>query len=145
MATTKTLTPTNQNITLSAFTEKPDNRINVANDEKLADAVNALNSNINKLYTNTSARYIKHFMFQNVPSITIDLQHEQTNDYFSMIEVVNANQNIFANIEGTNRRNYGTANATINISGSTATITLESGGKFWGITHVTLITNYQLT
>ena len=44
MATTKTLTPTNQAITLAAFTEKPDNRTNVTNDDKLADAVNALNS-----------------------------------------------------------------------------------------------------
>lgn len=46
MATTKTLTPTNQAITLAAFTEKPDNRTNVTNDDKLADAVNALNSKI---------------------------------------------------------------------------------------------------
>ena len=46
MATTKTLTPTNQAITLAAFTEKPDNRTNVTNDDKLADAVNALNSNV---------------------------------------------------------------------------------------------------
>ena len=46
MATTKTLTPTNQAITLADFTEKPDNRTNVTNDDKLADAVNALNSNL---------------------------------------------------------------------------------------------------
>jgi hypothetical protein len=46
MATTKTLTPTNQAITLAAFTEKPDNRTNVTNDDKLADAVNALNSKL---------------------------------------------------------------------------------------------------
>lgn len=46
MATTKTLTPTNQEITLAAFTEKPDNRTNVTNDDKLADAVNALNEDI---------------------------------------------------------------------------------------------------
>lgn len=45
MATTKTLTPTNQAITLADFTEKPDNRTNVTNDEKLADAINTLNSN----------------------------------------------------------------------------------------------------
>lgn len=44
MATTKTLTPTNQAITLAAFTEKPDNRTNVTNDDRLADAVNTLNS-----------------------------------------------------------------------------------------------------
>lgn len=44
MATTKTLTPTNQAITIAAFTEKPDNRVNATNDDKLADAVNALNS-----------------------------------------------------------------------------------------------------
>lgn len=53
MATTKTLTPTNQAITLAAFTEKPDNRTNVTNDDKLADAVNALNSNINSFQTVT--------------------------------------------------------------------------------------------
>ncbi len=50
MATTKTLTPTNQTITLAAFTEKPDNRINVTNDDRLADAVNALNSKIETDY-----------------------------------------------------------------------------------------------
>ena len=49
MATTKTLTPTNQAITLAAFTEKPDNRTNVTNDDRLADAVNTLNSNINNV------------------------------------------------------------------------------------------------
>lgn len=51
MATTKTLTPTNQAITLAAFTEKPDNRTNVTNDDKLADAVNALNSKIRTIST----------------------------------------------------------------------------------------------
>ena len=51
MATTKTLTPTNQAITLAAFTEKPDNRTNVTNDDKLADAINALNSKLNNLLT----------------------------------------------------------------------------------------------
>ena len=49
MATTKTLTPTNQAITLAAFTEKPDNRTNVTNDDKLADAVNTLNSKLEDL------------------------------------------------------------------------------------------------
>ena len=44
MATTKTLTPTNQAITIAAFTEKPDNRINATNDDKMADAINTLNS-----------------------------------------------------------------------------------------------------
>lgn len=52
MATTKTLTPTNQAITLAAFTEKPDNRTNVTNDDKLADAVNALNSNFTSFLGN---------------------------------------------------------------------------------------------
>lgn len=46
MATTKTLTPTNQAITIAAFTEKPDNRVNATNDDKMADAINTLNSNM---------------------------------------------------------------------------------------------------
>ena len=54
MATTKTLTPTNQAITLADFTEKPDNRTNVTNDDKLGDAVNALNSNFSTLLTPTN-------------------------------------------------------------------------------------------
>ncbi len=65
MATTKTLAPTNQTITLAEFTEKPDNRVNVNNDSKLADAVNALNSNI---------RTVPHIFTVTVPangSITI--------------------------------------------------------------------------
>lgn len=145
MATTKTLTPTNQAITLAAFTEKPDNRTNVTNDDKLADAVNTLNSNINKLFTNTSARYVKHFMFQNASSIVIDLQHEQSNAYFSMIEVANANQGVLSQLEGNNKRNYGDKIVSMAVSGSTATITRDDGGTFWGITHVTLTTNYQLS
>jgi hypothetical protein len=55
MATTKTLTPTNQAITLAAFTEKPDNRTNVTNDDKLADAVNALNSKLTLENANVSS------------------------------------------------------------------------------------------
>ena len=62
MATTKTLTPTNQAITLAAFTEKPDNRTNVTNDDKLADAVNALNS---KMTQNDLGR------LSSLPDITI--------------------------------------------------------------------------
>lgn len=69
MATTKTLTPTNQAITLAAFTEKPDNRTNVTNDDKLADAVNALNSNIADIshlhqYVKTSTSQASSFTFE---------------------------------------------------------------------------------
>ena len=47
MATTKTLTPTNQTITIDAFQgEKPDHRHVADAETKLADAVNALNSQI---------------------------------------------------------------------------------------------------
>ena len=52
MATTKTLNPTNQTITLAEFTEKPDNRVNVNNDSKLADAINSLNSKITTITYN---------------------------------------------------------------------------------------------
>ena len=41
-ATTKTLTPTNQTISIPAFTDKPDNRLQADSTGKLADAVNAL-------------------------------------------------------------------------------------------------------
>lgn len=47
MATTKTLTPTNETITIDAFQgEKPDYRHVADAEGKLADAVNALNSKI---------------------------------------------------------------------------------------------------
>lgn len=47
MATTKTLAPTNQTITIAAFQgEKPDHRQVADAEGKLADAVNALNSQI---------------------------------------------------------------------------------------------------
>ena len=50
MATTKTLTPTNQTITMAAFQgEKPDQRQIADAEGKLADAINALNS---QLFTN---------------------------------------------------------------------------------------------
>lgn len=73
MATTKTLTPTNQAITLAAFTEKPDNRTNVTNDDKLADAVNALNSKLND-YTNTKKSYNTAFDIT-IPSSASSIAH----------------------------------------------------------------------
>lgn len=45
-ATTKTLTPTNQVISIPAFTDKPDNRLQTDSTSKLADAVNALSGQI---------------------------------------------------------------------------------------------------
>ena len=53
MATTKTLAPTNQTITIAAFQgEKPDQRQIADAEGKLADAVNALNSQkLNKIAT----------------------------------------------------------------------------------------------
>lgn len=47
MATTKTLTPTNQTITIAAFSgEKPDQRQIADAETKMADAINALNSQL---------------------------------------------------------------------------------------------------
>lgn len=49
MATTKTLTPTNQTITIAGFQgEKPDQRQVADTEGKLADAINALNSQLVK-------------------------------------------------------------------------------------------------
>lgn len=48
-ATTKTLTPTNQTISIPAFTDKPDNRLQTDSTGKLADAVNALSEQIMNL------------------------------------------------------------------------------------------------
>ena len=45
-ATTKTLTPTNETISIPAFTDKPDNRLQTDSTGKLADAVNALSEQI---------------------------------------------------------------------------------------------------
>ena len=75
MATTKTLTPTNQAITISAFTEKPDNRINATNDDKMADAINTLNSNITARFG--SLRIVNFSMFDNTTiTITRTSQHQ---------------------------------------------------------------------
>lgn len=47
MATTKTLTPTNQTITIAAFSgEKPDQRQIADAESKMADAINAVNSQL---------------------------------------------------------------------------------------------------
>lgn len=54
MATTKTLTPTNETITIDAFQgEKPDHRHVADSETKLADAVNALNSKLTRIYKKT--------------------------------------------------------------------------------------------
>ena len=52
-ATTKTLTPTNETISIPAFTDKPDNRLQTDSTSKLADAVNALSEQIGTLKTAT--------------------------------------------------------------------------------------------
>lgn len=54
MATTKTLTPTNQTITIDAFQgEKPDHRHVADAEGKLADAINALNSKLATKFNET--------------------------------------------------------------------------------------------
>ena len=55
MATSKTLTPTNVTIQIPDFTDQPDQRVNSNCIDKEADAINALNGNINTL-ANTKAR-----------------------------------------------------------------------------------------
>ena len=53
MATTKTLAPTNQTITIAAFSgEKPDQRQIADAETKLADAINAVNSQLGGLIGN---------------------------------------------------------------------------------------------
>lgn len=55
MATTKTLTPTNKTITIDAFQgEKPDHRHVADAETKLADAVNALNSQLVPTYSSVT-------------------------------------------------------------------------------------------
>ena len=50
MATTKTLAPTNQQITIAAFSgEKPDQRQIADAETKMADAINALNSQLGNI------------------------------------------------------------------------------------------------
>ena len=46
MATSKTLTPTNVTIQIPEFTDQPDQRVNSNCIDKLADAINALNTHI---------------------------------------------------------------------------------------------------
>ena len=48
MATSKTLTPTNVTISIPEFTDQPDQRVNSNCIDKLGDAVNTLNSKIEK-------------------------------------------------------------------------------------------------
>lgn len=99
MATTKTLTPTNEAITLAAFTEKPDNRTNVTNDDKLADAVNALNSNsahiIIKPYTVTLSENSYVSPFTHFGS----LQTPYTQNIGSVIGVTTRNTSAVANLD----------------------------------------------
>ena len=53
-ATQKTLTPTNEVISIPAFTDKPDYRLPIDSTGKLADAINELDSKITPQYVNTS-------------------------------------------------------------------------------------------
>ncbi len=47
MATSKTLTPTNETIQIPEFTDQPDQRVNSNCIDKEADAINTLHSNLN--------------------------------------------------------------------------------------------------
>lgn len=53
MATSKTLTPTNVTISIPEFTDQPDQRVNSNGIDKLADAVNALNTHVENLSATT--------------------------------------------------------------------------------------------
>lgn len=107
--------------------------------------LNALNSNEAKIITQTSSRYVKHFMFQNTATITIDLKVAQDTSHFSMIEVANANQGVFSMCEGaaSGIQNYGSKAISASVSGATLTIKRADNGTFWGTTHVTLTTSYN--
>ena len=108
--------------------------------------LNDLKSDVDKLITNTSSRYIKHFIFQNVSSIVVDLGREQTNSAFSNVEVVNTNQGILSGATGASEHvtNYGSTTMVFSTSGSNLTIKRDDNGTMWGITHVTLAANYDL-
>lgn len=54
MATTKTIQPTGATITIPAFTDKPDARVFSTDVDNITEAANALNSNVNKLDSNTN-------------------------------------------------------------------------------------------
>lgn len=54
MATSKTLTPTNVTIQIPEFTDQPDQRVNSNCLDKEADAINALNTQINPSSFSTS-------------------------------------------------------------------------------------------
>jgi len=102
MATTKTLTPTNQAITLAAFTEKPDNRTNVTNDDKLADAVNALNSK------NSWKQLI-------AATITANTAYDQT---LSHEDITNYNEIMFVIMRSSNGRTFASSVAPIGLFSS---------------------------
>lgn len=64
--TTKTLTPTNQQITLPDMTERPNNSTQVDSIGKLADAVNALNSNFSFVQIPSSTHLLDYAL--NLPA-----------------------------------------------------------------------------
>lgn len=154
MATTKTLTPTNQSITLAAFTEKPDNRVNVTNDDRLADAVNALNSktsiNIALISGSSRAEILSNidalvsgagqaFFYMSTSISEIAGLERQT--YFCTLSCQNANVRVISAVRGgiadvatLQRTSSGWANEWLSISSKTMkmeTATVRTSSSGW--------------
>ena len=94
-ATTKTLTPTNQVISIPAFTDKPDNRLQADSTGKLADAVNALNSNTQQLGAGSNAEEACQNFLSKMTDGTVAVGHLEFGGY-SYVAICYKNSNNWA-------------------------------------------------
>ena len=91
MATSKTLTPTNVVIQIPDFTEKPDQRVNSNCIDKIADAVNTLNSKITNMDTEDLLAN-----FEGTTSTSVSLSHSASDYRLLLLMVYNSSSELVA-------------------------------------------------
>lgn len=98
------------------------------------------------LNTATNGEKVRFMTYNNAQSLSVPLAVAQDNHHYSQIIVINANQNVFSSAVGdaSSTNNYGARAISVSYSGTTATITRQDGGTFWGSTLVIIIADYAL-
>lgn len=94
----------------------------------------------------TNGEKVRFITYNNAQSLRVPLVVAQDNNNYSQIIVINANQGVLSSVVGdaSSVRNYGERAISASYSGTTATITMQNGGTFWGSTLVIISADYAL-
>lgn len=142
MATSKLIKPTNVTVSIPAFTDQPDQRVNSNCIDKSIDGINALSDQIGTIATRLKVASTKFAcLFNTTQTFTIDLEYTPSSTATANVLIINANTGIFSfiAIESANIvvRNLGTS-AISSVSRNGTVLTIECAARPWGATSVLL-------